>query len=382
MKKVLIMTNGLYAGGAEKVLQTVLNNLDYSKYDVSVFSMFSEIIDPEIITSKDNFRYDYIFHDYSGSSPLFGKIYQIFRKIKGKVFNKLPPKIFRSLYFREKFDIEISFIEGESTKIVSGSLNKKARKIAWVHTDMIKNNWTDFIYKGIEKETKAYRTFDEIVCVSESVKEAFIKKYGISDTVTVKYNPVDSNDILKKSQESIDIKAENKPLLISIGRLEEPKGYPRLCECAKRVRDDGFDFTLWILGDGKQRPQLEKYIEENNLADTVKLLGFHNNPYKFTSKADAFICSSYIEGFSTAATESIILGKPVYTVDCPGMKELFGDDNCGEIVENSDESLYLLLKHAVSDNKALNEYTAATVRRSEFFDIKKRMAEIEAVIDK
>ncbi len=372
--------NGLYSGGAEKVLQTLLNNLDFSRFDVTLYSMHKEIVDPNIYKNHSKFKYKVIFKEYEGRSLILGAILSLALKIKGRLFSILPPKLFRLLFLREKYDTEIAFLEGESTKIVSGSLNKDANKIAWVHTDMIKNNWTDFLFRGVEDEAAAYEKFDRIVCVSESVKESFIKKYGISDTVCVKYNPVDSDEIALLSKEKVSTDGVTRPLLISVGRLEEPKGYPRLCRCAARLHDEGFDFTLWILGDGKQRDRIEKYISESGLSDTVRLLGFDSNPYKYIAAADAFICSSYIEGFSTAATESIISGKPVYTLDCPGMKELFGNEECGEIVPNTDEELYLLLKRAVTDKESLKKYTAAAERRSEFFDIKKRMADIEEII--
>lgn len=380
VKKVMIMTNGLYEGGAEKVLQTLLNNLDYSDIDVTLYSILPETLDPEIYTTQNKYKYRAVLSDYSGSSPFLKKLFPFFSKVRGKLFNILHPKLFRLLFLREKFDVELAFLEGEGTKVVSGSLNRKARKLAWVHTDMLKNNWTDFLYKSVEKEAEAYRQFDEIICVSESVKEAFIKKYGIEKNVSVRYNPVDSADIRKKANEEINIKCEKRPLIISVGRLEQPKGYPRLLECAERLKREGYEFTLWILGEGRKRHELEEYIESNQLDDTVKLLGFDANPYKYTAAADAFICSSYIEGFSTAATESIILGKPVYTLDCPGMKELFGDEKCGVIVPNTDEELYRLLKHAVTDKDTLAEYTAAAKRRAEYFSIEKRMADIQSLI--
>lgn len=380
MKKVMIMTNGLYEGGAEKVLQTLLNNFDYTGLDVTLFSILPDTLDPEIYTTQEKYKYRAVLPDYGGTSAFVKKIYPFFRKVKGKLFNILPPKLFRLLFLREKFDVEFAFLEGEATKVVSGSLNKKAKKIAWVHTDMIKNGWTYYLYKNTEREATAYRQFDEIVCVSESVKNAFIKKYGIERNVSVLYNPVDSENIIRKAAEKINVEGVSRPLIITVGRLEEPKGYPRLIECAARLRNEGHEFTLWILGEGRKRQELEEIIAKNRLYDTVKLLGFDANPYKYIAAADAFICSSYIEGFSTAATESIILGKPVYTLDCPGMRELFGDEQCGVIVPNTDEELYRLMKHAVEDKEAMARYTAAAQRRAEYFDIKRRMADIQSLI--
>ncbi len=369
MKKILIMTNTLYSGGAEKVLQTLLNNLDRRFYDVTVYSLHRQKIDPQIFTKP--FEYKVVFDEPAGGIELF-------RKIKGKIFNSYPPDVFYSLFIKEKYDVEIAFIEGESTKIISGSGNPKSKKIAWVHTDMIRNNWTDFLYRSPDEEAEVYRKFDEIVCVSEQVKDAFEKKYNIFSAV-VKYNPVDSDDIRQKAQEKINLDF-TRPLLVSLGRLEEPKGYIRLLKCAAKLKREGEDFTLWILGEGKQRAELEKIIDENNLNCCVKLLGFSNNPYKYLSLADAFVCSSYVEGFSTAATESIILGKPVYTLDCPGMRELFGGGECGEILPNTDEDLYTLLKDAVTDKEKLEKFTLGARRRAEFFDIKKRMEDIEDLL--
>lgn len=369
MKKIMIMSNTLYSGGAEKVLQTLLNNLDRSLYDITVYSLNREKIDPEIFTKP--FNYKVVFENPAGGKSLL-------RKVKGKIFNDFPPDVFYSIYIKEKYDVEIAFIEGESTKIISGSGNIKSKKIAWVHTDLIKNNWTDFLYKSVDEEAEAYRKFDSIVCVSEQVKKSFEEKYSVYGSV-VKYNPVDSGEIKQKALEKVGID-HNGPLLVSVGRLEEPKGYIRLVECAAKLCGEGEKFTLWIIGDGKQRPDLEKIIEEKNLSDCVKLLGFSKNPYKYLNLADAFICSSYVEGFSTAATESIILGKPVYTLDCPGMRELFGGEECGEILPNTDGDLYTLLKDAVTDKEKLKLFTDGAKRRAEFFDVKKRIADIENLL--
>lgn len=369
MKKIMIMSNTLYAGGAEKVLQTLLNNLDRRFYDITVYSMYREEIDPAVFTKP--FNYKVIFDEPAGKID-------VLRKIKGRIFSSFPPDVFYSLYIREKFDVEIAFIEGESTKIVSGSSNPKSKKIAWVHTDMIKNNWTDFLYKSVDEEAEAYRKFDEIVCVSQQVKEAFENKYGIYRSV-IKYNPVDSAEIMQKAKEDIDTGFE-RPLLVSVGRFEKPKGYIRLIECAAKLKSEGKRFELWIIGDGRQKQELEDLIGKNELCDCVKLMGFQKNPYKYLSRADAFICSSYVEGFSTAATESIILGKPVYTLDCPGMQELFGGEECGMILPNTDEDLYTLLSAAVTDSEKREEYTQGAVRRSEFFDVKKRVADIEKLL--
>lgn len=176
MKRIMFMTNSMYGGGAEKVLQTVLHNLDRTKYDVTVYSIHDE----EIRSGSYPFDVTYkaVFGGYDGNFAIGKKLHDFMGKIKGKLFLTVPSWLFYLLYFHEKYDVEIAFVEGEATKIISGSTNKKSRKIAWVHVDLLANPWTDFLYKSIEDESRHYQKFDSIICVSEDTKESFLRKYG------------------------------------------------------------------------------------------------------------------------------------------------------------------------------------------------------------
>lgn len=177
MKRIMFMTNSMYGGGAEKVLQTLLHNLDRTKYDVTVYSMHDEEIRPECYPT--DVTYKFVFGGYHGKSAIAKRLHGIMGKVKGKLFLTAPSWLFYLLYFREKYDVEVAFIEGEATKIISGSTNKKSRKIAWVHIDLQANPWTNFLYKSVEDESNHYRKFDQIVCVSEGVRDAFLNKYEV-----------------------------------------------------------------------------------------------------------------------------------------------------------------------------------------------------------
>lgn len=177
MKRIMFMINSLYGGGAEKVLQTLLHNLDRTKYDITVYSMHDEEIRPECYPLDVTYRA--VFGGYHGTSKLLEKIHDVMAKIKGKLFLIAPSWLFYLLCFHEKYDVEIAFIEGEATKIISGSINKQSRKIAWVHIDLLANPWTDFLYRNVDDESRHYQKFDKIVCVSESVKKAFVQKYSV-----------------------------------------------------------------------------------------------------------------------------------------------------------------------------------------------------------
>lgn len=380
MKKLLFMMNSLYGGGAEKVLQTILNNLDYSKYDVTLYSMHREEIDPEIY--KGDFTYRVVFDSYQGSSKIATKIHGFFSKIKGWIFNNCSSKLFYKLFIKGKYDVEIAFIEGESTKIIAGSDNKKSKKLAWVHIDMIENPWTSFLFKGDNDEAEHYKRFDKILCVSDSTKNAFIKKYSIdSNKVQTQYNPIDRQEILQKSMLGCNLPPKQRIRMISVGRLVAQKGFDRLLRIVSRLKNDGFDFELYILGEGEDRKALEEFIDKNDLYNTVILQGFESNPYSFMRASDLMVCSSRAEGFSTVVSEGVVIGMPVVSTDCAGVRELFGEYPCGIITENDEDSLYEALRKVLSNPSLLEEYRAASEKRGEYFSLEKTMAQLEELFD-
>ena len=97
------------------------------------------------------------------------------------------------------------------------------------------------------------------------------------------------------------------------------------------------------------------------------LADFRTNPYKYMNSADAYICSSLAEGYSTAVTEAIISGLPVITTECSGMREIFGNLECGIICENSEDGLYFVLKKVLDKPELLQKYRQNAAKRAEFF---------------
>ena len=214
------------------------------------------------------------------------------------------------------------------------------------------------------------------------MQNAFTKRFGIKDNLSVKYNPVDREDILSKAEIPLNnINDENAVMqLVTLGRLEPQKGYDRLLEVVNKLKNENLKFNLWIVGEGSKRPELESYIKKHNLEDTVTLQGFQTNPYKYIKNADAFICSSRSEGFSTVVTEALILGKPVVATDCSGMTELLGASEYGLITQNNTEDLYLGMKRFLSDIDLQNHYKKKSEERSKDFDIKSTIKQIENIL--
>jgi len=114
------------------------------------------------------------------------------------------------------------------------------------------------------------------------------------------------------------------------------------------------------------------------MSEYVTLLGYDPNPYKYVASCDLFVCSSYAEGFSTAATEALIVGTPVCTVDVSGMREMLGEHNeYGMITENSDDALYNGLSNLLCKPELLAKYKEQAKERSKRFVKAETVAEAE-----
>ena len=377
-KNILIFTNALYGGGAEKVLQTLLCNFDYSKFNVTLYSLRRETLDNSF---PSQINYHYIYNQYDERSSFINTLLiRIVNKIKLLIFYRFPPSIFYKLFVRGEYDTEIAFIEGESTRIVSGSKKSKSKKIAWVHIDLIQNHWSLDSYRSEEEEKQSYSSFNHIVCVSNNVRDSFLKLFPFVKNVSVNHNPIDAQKInsLANESRSIAFSHERATTLVTMGRLVPQKGYDRLIPIVKRLTDEGFSFSIYILGDGKMHEELKRMIFNYHLESIVHMIGYINNPYPYVKHSDLFVCSSRSEGYSTAVSEALILGTPVITTNCAGMDELLGKNNeYGIIVPNNEEALYDGLKNLLQNPNLINVYKERAIIRGKQFSLELFMSEIE-----
>lgn len=369
-KSLLFVIESLAGGGAEKVLSTLVKYLNKTKFKITLCCVSN--VGTYLDEVKEYVEYQYILPDPSGLSglPLF--LYKIKYKL---VYSWLSPKQVYRLFIPKGRDVEIAFIEGNATRILAGSSNKKAKKIAWVHTDVSIN-------KGPCILESYYCHFDRVVAVSQTAQRAFTDLFpSVSSRVVSMYNPVDRNSILQDATQNDDVPDHNDDTLrlVSVGRLVPIKAYDRLLRVALRLHKEGFSFELWIIGEGSEWETLSQLVNKERMDDYVRLWGFVRNPYRLMSKCDLFVCSSLAEGFSTAATEAIILGLPVITTDCSGMKELLEDESCGIIVDNDDYALYRGLKMFMNDPGLLTKKKEAATRRGTTFSLDALMPPIESL---
>lgn len=370
-KKILFLIESFAGGGVEKVFIDLINNMDISKYDITVMSIWDYGVRKKDL--RKDVRYKSIFPNIKGISRVF---HNFVEKSDGKLLYKLG--------IREKYDIEIAFIEGRATKIIGASTNQNSRKIAWVHIDLSQGHWTSRVFKeNTELEKSYYKKFNDLVFVSNSAKEGFIKIFGDNfPKMHVKYNPIIAPDVIRKSKEEISdiVKPTDKKLLVTSGRLVSQKGFDNLLEACNKLNKDGLKYELWILGEGWGRASLEELIEKHKLYN-VKLLGYKDNPHKYIKEGDLFVCSSRNEGFSLVIAEAMILGLPIISTNCSGPNELLNFGEYGFMVENNEDALYEGLKEILKDKKKLEYYIEKSKERVNFFYYKDRISDIERLFN-
>ena len=361
MIKILFFIDTLAGGGAEKVLRTLVNNMDQSKFSITVQTL-EEVNPHEYLVP--GIRYKAI----NRCKTAFGKkLFHFWIRLCAEL------KWLYPLYIRDDYDIEVAYLECGPTKILAGSTNKKALKLAWVHCDLIKK---EGIAAQAEKQKKHYRAYDKVICVSENVKDSVVSLFGLESEAVVLYNVNDEEEILEKAK-AFEVPMTDGANLVAVGRLSMEKGFDRLILACAMLKQNGNRFQLRILGEGPERQSLEEQIRKDYLEVLVKLLGFQANPYPYMAAADIVVIPSRYEGFSTVATEALILGKPVVTTPCSGMRELLGDSQYGLITEDSVEGIYSGMKKMLEDPTLRESYAQAAAQRGKAFSKAERIAETE-----
>lgn len=365
--KVLFLIHDLGQGGAEKVLVNLVNNLNLDRFDVTVMTLFDVGENKLFLSNK--IKYQTWIKKMIPANSYWMKL--------------LSPEMLHKYLIKDKYDIEIAYLEGPCARVISGCSEPNTKKIGWVHIEMHDKKSICGSFRSWHEAERCYRSFDNIICVSRSVKDLFYKMLSPIKEPIVVYNTNETDNILKLAKEPVlDIdKFEDTIKLVSVGKLLKNKGIQRILWVVKRLKQEGYKIHLFILGDGPEKANLNKYIKNNKLSNEVTLLGYQLNPYKYMANSDLLVCASYAEGFSTAVTESLIVGTPVCTVEVSGMKELLGESNeYGIVVKNDDDDLYQGIKSLIKNHDLLSYYTQQAKIRGKDFQTGRTVSAVEQLL--
>lgn len=368
MIKILFLIHDLGQGGAEKVLVNLVNNMDRSKFDISVITLFGGGVNEKFLASHIHFK-----AIFPKEIPANSKLMKI-----------LTPQQLHKICVKEHYDIEVSYLEGPSARIISGCNDKRSKLVSWIHVEQHAMERLARSFRSEQEAIDCYNRFDQTVCVSEYVRNDFCKILDFKKPCSVLYNTVESEKIRLLAKENVlNLQDRAGVRLVAVGTLKKSKGYNRLLRIVKQLYEEGYGIYLDILGVGPLQQDLELYVKNNMLSNNVSFLGYQENPYNYVAHSDLFVCASYAEGFSTAATEALIVGTPVCTVEVSGMKEMLGANNeYGIVTKNSEDALYQGIKDLLDNPKLLSYYKEKAKERGKMFSTEQTVMATEEMLEK
>ena len=163
---------------------------------------------------------------------------------------------------------------------------------------------------------------------------------------------VDPKLIEKMADEKTVFEDKSYINICTVARLiTHYKGYDMAVRAAKLLKDDGYKFRWYAIGEGMDRSKIEKMIEELGLKEEFILLGKKSNPYPYMKNCDIYVQPSRNEGFGLTVAEAKILKKPIICTNFNTAKTLINNEEDGLIVGMSEVQLFLGIKRYLENEK-------------------------------
>lgn len=334
--KILFITSKFIVGGVERALLNLLKAIDTHIICISLLitdknGEWEKNIIPEVrILQLDEYKSE-CFNQQGKSKSFYAILKSTYARFMTHIFHDYCRSAYWAIKswsdFEEEYDCVISYKADNAVVASLASKFKAKKKILWVHGELPETTSYKKCYQRIAKG------FDGIFCVSDAI-EMYVKKYfkEYKGVVLSIGNIVDSEDIVIKGQEHIDVQFKNNSI-VTVGRLDTVKGQAMVPQTTRLLLDAGYDVYWYLVGDGGLRETVEAEIRKYDVGEHVILLGTQMNPYPYIKNCDIYVQPSFSEGYCTTTMEAKILRKPVVTTDAPGMREQFVSGENGLIVD-------------------------------------------------
>ena len=179
-----------------------------------------------------------------------------------------------------------------------------------------------------------------ITCPTQSTLNNFVKlKIFPKEKLRLLYDPIlKVNFINIKKREKIEDRLINTDYILSIGRLTKQKNFFLLVNAFKEIKKKYPKLKLIILGEGEDRINLEKLIEDLSLSGSVFLEGYKANVFNYLYHCECYISSSLYEDPGFSLIESGFLNKSVIAADSnTGPSEILNGSKNGFLFKNNDK---------------------------------------------
>jgi glycosyltransferase involved in cell wall biosynthesis len=352
-KKIVFVIPGLDAGGGEKSLVNLLNTID-SRYEIDVVLFHKRGIFLKMIPENINVygvagNFDIFSMGLSQSVKMALKSFNL-KLVANRILFALKNRWVKNVSHAEQFswkyvaasmqpiekqyDVAIAFLEKSSIYFTVEKINA-TKKIGFIHNDYIE------LGMAADFDRPYFKKLNHIVTVSGECAHVLEKIFPeFQDKISVMYNIVSPKLIhrMAKTGNANDM-AETAKTIVSIGRLHPQKGFDMAIDACEIIVKKGHDIKWYVIGEGHERPVLEKKIADKMLENHFFLIGLRENPYPYVKKAALYAQTSRFEGKSIAIDEAKILAKPIVVTNFTTVKDQIQDKINGVITEINPESV-------------------------------------------
>lgn len=381
--KILFVIWALNTGGAEKSLINLLLNIDKERYEIELllFQKDSILLDkvpcninivetPKEVQFLNNRSIKKMIKNFNLKGLIYRLRYLLLYKNKAiSSYNKdqiLWQYVWSKcvLPINRTYDVAVAYMHSIPSYYVIDKVEAK-NKILWVHHDYSKLN------SDISFDFEYFKKANAVVTVSNTCRDILCKEFPkLKDKFRVLSNINSATSIKKLSSafmpiEYLEAIQKEIPILISIGRLHEVKGFDLAVEAASILKEKGIFFKWYIIGDGELKQNLLEKITLNKLDKYVYLLGRRENPYPYIKYASIVIQTSRNEGKSIVLDEAKILCKPIISTNYESVKDQIEVGVTGILTNiaalDISKSIELLIK-----NKYLQDKLVFNLKNSSF----------------
>lgn len=261
------------------------------------------------------------------------------------------------------------------TSVIAAFTKNNAKMISHLH-----NNppW----FRKINVKTIIYqlslRRYQHVFGVSDSIFEEYVFSKKISAKGVVIGNPVDTSKVITLACEATE---NDESDVLFLGRLSTPKNPQRFIKIVKLLKKQKENINAYMVGDGEQKAESISLINELDLNDTIKMLGFKENPYGYLKNTKVLCVPSVWEGFGLVVAEAFSLGIPVVATPVGGMKDLVTDE-VGFLSEDNEKMANEIIKLMVDNQYYAYKSANAKKRSNELNNIEEYIRNIYTYVRK
>jgi GalNAc-alpha-(1->4)-GalNAc-alpha-(1->3)-diNAcBac-PP-undecaprenol alpha-1,4-N-acetyl-D-galactosaminyltransferase len=363
--KLLIVSQHLEGGGAEKILYRLILNL-YNEFDITLVTLYNKGRYLKEILALPGINYICLNAERGNTFVFAFRLRKIIKVTR-------PDKIFSFLYYQNILTY-LALIGLKVPVILSERSN---------HRFYLKRSIKHAIWRYLLQ--RAYNYAESVITVSDESKAAIIYDFRIpGEKIFTIYNGLSFPLLDKLKEEPVTDFEFRKDVdyVIAIGSLTKAKNYPLLIRSFSILSSKYKYIRLIILGKGEMENELNEIVAHMNLNGMIHFIGYRNNPCKYLKKASCYVLSSSWEGFPNSLLEAMYINGHVISTNCPtGPSEIISNNVNGLLCAlNNPEELAAAIEKMCFDKDFRNnvfENSRKTITR---FDEKVMVQEYRKIL--